>query len=38
MDACTFGLVDENGLLSGNEIAYVYPDKETALKGRFQVN
>ncbi|XP_065059251.1 histone-lysine N-methyltransferase SETD7-like [Rhopilema esculentum] len=31
-----FGEVNESGQLSGDDIIYVYPDKETALKGRFQ--
>jgi len=34
--ACTFGVVDRYGHLSGNDITYVYPDKQTALKGRFK--
>ena len=30
------GLVDEDGQLTGDGIVYVYPDKETALIGRFE--
>ena len=30
------GKVDENGQITGDEIAYIYPDGETAFKGRFE--
>ena len=30
------GLLDKNGQLTGNDIAYVYPDKTTALIGQFE--
>ena len=30
------GKVDENGHITGDEIAYIYPDGTTALKGRFE--
>ena len=30
------GVTDEHGLASGNEIAYIYPDGETALRGHFE--
>ena len=30
------GKVDSSGMISGNEIAYIYPDGETALLGSFQ--
>ena len=30
------GLVDKNGCLTGDEIAYIYPDERTALIGRFE--
>lgn len=36
--ATLFGLVDENGILTGDDVTYVYPDNETALRGRFQVS
>lgn len=35
--SCLFGKVNNEGQLSGDDIAYVYPDKETSLKGRFKV-
>ena len=33
-----FGKVNEDGELSGNDCIYVYPDGETALRGRFKVS
>ena len=30
------GKADEKGLLTGNDIAYIYPDGETAFLGRFE--
>ena len=30
------GKVDSNGMISGDEIAYIYPDGETALLGKFE--
>ena len=30
------GKVDENGQITGDDIAYIYPDGTTALKGRFE--
>ena len=30
------GVANENGLATGNEIAYIYPDGETAFKGQFE--
>ena len=30
------GEANEHGLATGNDIAYVYPDGETALKGDFE--
>ena len=35
--SCLFGKVNNEGQLSGHDIAYVYPDKETSLIGRFKV-
>ena len=29
------GEADKNGLITGNNIAYIYPDGETAFKGYF---
>ena len=30
------GVVDENGLITGQDIAFIYPDGETSFKGHFE--
>ena len=30
------GVVDESGLATGNDLVFIYPDGETALKGYFE--
>ena len=30
------GEADENGSITGKDIAYIYPDGETAFRGRFE--
>ena len=35
LGGCVVGHVNEDGLLSGSNIAYIYPDNVTALVGQF---
>ena len=38
LGGCVVGHVNEDGLLSGSNIAYIYPDNVTALVGQMNSN